>query len=55
MCIRDSFYYYEESNANDPAAFDGFTVKQLRKMAKGLAKGIHLMRRDQLICLIEAA
>lgn len=30
----------------------GFTVKQLRTQAKGLAKGIHLMRKQELIALL---
>ena len=32
--------------------YTSYTVAELRKAAKGLAKGLHLMRRDELLALL---
>jgi len=38
--------------SHDFEDFTSYTVKELRKAAKGLAKGVHLMRKDELLTLL---
>ncbi len=51
-------YYAIEATTPEPASlfglFSHYTVKELRGMAKGLATGVHKMRKDELILLVTA-